>query len=79
MDDPNGGDFVSPVAQNQLYVHHLAGSVVLGQGNEGIRRSEPDSPFPDPYGIVTGDEGEFMIFHIIDLREVDDWLPWYVQ
>jgi hypothetical protein len=53
----------------------LSGRVILGQGTEGIRRSEPDAPYPEPYGVVTGDEGENMVFHIIDLREVDDWLP----
>jgi hypothetical protein len=26
-------------------------------------------------GVLTGDEGDNMIFHIIDLREVVDWLP----
>ncbi|KAL3942896.1 MAG: hypothetical protein SGARI_000109 [Bacillariaceae sp.] len=66
---------VEPVPINQLYVHHLSGRVVLGQGTEGIRRSEPDAPYVEPYGVVTGDEGENMVFHIIDLREVDDWLP----
>mmetsp|Transcript_32797 Transcript_32797/g.96678 ORF Transcript_32797/g.96678 Transcript_32797/m.96678 type:complete len:894 (-) Transcript_32797:282-2963(-) len=65
---------VKPVPINQLYVHHLSGRVILGQGTEGIRRSEPDAPFPVPYGSLTGDEGDLMIFHIIDLREVDEWL-----
>lgn len=65
---------VEPVPVNQLYVHHLSGRVVLGQGTEGVRRSEPDAPFPIPYGALTGDEGDKMIFHIIDLRGVDEWL-----
>ena len=65
---------VEAVPINQLYVHHLTGRVVLGQGTEGVRRSEPDAPYPPPYGVVTGEEGDSMIFHIIDLREVDDWL-----
>lgn len=65
---------VEPVPINQLYVHHLTGRVVLGQGTEGIRRSEPDAPYPAPYGVVTGQEGDSMVFHIIDLREVSDWL-----
>jgi len=73
---PNsGGMGVVPVPVNQLYVHHLAGSVILGQGSEGIRRSDVQIPFPEPYGTLTGDEGDAMIFHIIDLREVDEWLP----
>ncbi|KAL3921929.1 MAG: hypothetical protein SGARI_006569, partial [Bacillariaceae sp.] len=67
--------FSSSSISKELYVHHLSGRVVLGQGTEGIRRSEPDAPYPEPYGVVTGDEGENMVFHIIDLREVDDWLP----
>jgi len=66
---------IEPVPVNQLYVHHLSGRVVLGQGTEGIRRSAPDAPFPPPNAVLTGDEGDSMIFHIIDLREVDDWLP----
>mmetsp|Transcript_32533 Transcript_32533/g.79238 ORF Transcript_32533/g.79238 Transcript_32533/m.79238 type:complete len:860 (+) Transcript_32533:198-2777(+) len=69
------GQVVEPVPINQLYVHHLSGRVILGQGTEGIRQSEPDAPYPEPYGVVTGQEGDSMVFHIIDLREVgDDWL-----
>jgi len=71
---PGTVEGVEPVPINQLYVHHLSGRVILGQGTEGIRRSEPDAPFPTPYGSLTGDEGDLMIFHIIDLREVDEWL-----
>merc|ERR1719343_80873 len=73
VDGTNEG--VTPVPVNQLYVHHLTGRIVLGQGTEGIRRSKPDEPFPFPYASMTGDEGDAMTFHIIDLREVDDWLP----
>lgn len=65
---------VTPVPVNQLYVHHLSGRTVLGQGSEGIRRSDVQIPFPDGYGTLSGDEGDAMIFHIIDLRDVDDWL-----
>jgi hypothetical protein len=72
---PSTGSNLQPVPINQLYIHHLSGRVVLGQGTEGVRRSEPDAPFPAPYAAVTGDEGDLMIFHLIDLREVDDWLP----
>lgn len=71
---PDGEGYL-PVPVNQLYVHHLSGRVVLGQGAEGIRRSKPDSPYPPPNAVLTGDEGDAMVFHIIDLREVDDWLP----
>jgi hypothetical protein len=71
--DPEGD--VIPVPINELYIHHLSGRVVLGQGTEGVRRSEPDAPYPPPNAVLTGDEGENMIFHIIDLREVDEWLP----
>lgn len=76
QDVPGADDgSVIPVPINQLYVHHLSGRVVLGQGTEGIRRSAPDAPYPPPNAVLTGDEGDAMIFHIIDLRQVDDWLP----
>lgn len=75
VQDVPGSDEVLPVPINQLYVHHLSGGVVLGQGTEGIRRSEPDAPYPPPNAVLTGDEGDAVIFHIIDLRQVDDWLP----
>ena len=43
---PNsGGMGVIPVPVNQLYIHHLQGRIILGQGAEGIRRSEVDAPF----------------------------------
>ena len=74
-DVPDGSGTVNAVPINQLYVHHLSGRVILGQGTEGIRQSAPDAPFPEPYGLITGDEGDSMVFHIIDLRQVDDWLP----
>ena len=72
---PNsGGMGVTPVPVNQLYVHHLSGRTVLGQGSEGIRRADVQIPFPEGFGTLTGEEGDAMIFHIIDLREVDEWL-----
>lgn len=74
-DIPDGSGDVVTVPINQLYIHHLAGRVVLGQGTEGVRQSAPDAPFPEPYGLITGDEGDSMVFHIIDLRDVEDWLP----
>lgn len=56
---PNSGGLgVVPVPVNQLYVHHLSGRVVLGQGSEGIRRSDVQVPFPDGYGTLSGDEGD---------------------
>lgn len=73
-DNSGGLGGVTPVPINQLYVHHLSGRVILGQGTEGIRRSAPDAPFAEPFGTLTGDEGDLMIFHIIDLRDVDKWL-----
>lgn len=73
--EDDGISGVTPVPVNQLYIHHLAGNVILGQGTEGVRRTAPDAPFPPPYGILTGDESNGMIFHIIDLRGVgDSWL-----
>lgn len=66
---------LSPVYVNQLYIHHIAGSVVLGNGAENIRQSEEDAAFPMPYGILTGELNDRMIFHLIDLRETgDQWL-----
>ena len=41
----SGGMGVIPVPVNQLYIHHLQGRIILGQGAEGIRRSEVDAPF----------------------------------
>jgi hypothetical protein len=74
--DPGKDGFsgLTPVPQNQLYVHHLSGTIVFGQGTEGQNNTETDTEFSEPYGMITGDEGDLMIFHIIDLRDVDDWL-----
>jgi len=65
---------IVPVPVNQMYVHHLSGNIVFGQGAEGLRQDAPDAPFAEPYALMSGDEGDFTIFHLIDLREVDDWL-----
>jgi len=74
--DPEEDGFsgLTPSALNRLYIHHLSGAVVFGQGSEGSRRNNTDTEFPKPYGQVTGDEGDLMIFHVIDLRDVDEWL-----
>ncbi|CAB9508494.1 Stress up-regulated Nod 19 [Seminavis robusta] len=73
VDDPNG-EGVTPVPTNQLYIHHLAGRVVFAQGAESMGQAAPDAPFPEPYARFTGNDGGGTIFHLIDLREVDDWL-----
>ena len=39
-----------------------------------MRQDAPDAPFADPYAVMSGDEGDFTIMHLIDLRDVDDWL-----
>lgn len=74
--DPNenmGG--LQSVNVNQLYVHHFLGHVVQGAGAESIRRHDEDTVFPLPYGMLTGDFGNVMTFHFIDLRETGDkWL-----
>lgn len=44
----------------------------MGQGGEGSLQT--NTVFPDPYGMVTGDEGDMMVFHLINIREVDDWI-----
>lgn len=68
-------DDLQPVHVNQLYVHHLLGGIVLGNGAESIRRSDEDAPFPPPYGKLSGDFNDRMVFHLIDLRETgDEWL-----
>jgi hypothetical protein len=72
--DPDSEEGVIPVPVNELYVHHLSGSIVFGQGSEGIRQTAPDAPFPEPYSLFSGEDGNSMIFHLIDLREVDEWL-----
>lgn len=65
---------LTPVHVNQLYVHHILGDVVMGNGAESIRRSDEDAAFPPPYGRLTGDFNDVMTFHLIDLRGVDQWL-----
>jgi len=37
--DPDSEGGITPVPINQLYVHHLSGSVVFGQGTEGVRQT----------------------------------------
>lgn len=37
--DPDSEEGITPVPINQLYVHHLSGSVVFGQGTEGVRQT----------------------------------------
>jgi len=72
--DPKLGP-LDPVEVNQLYIHHIAGSVVLGNGAENIRQVEEDAAFQSPYGVLSGDINDIMIFHLIDLRETgDQWL-----
>lgn len=71
------GDLESlePVNVNQLYIHHIAGSVILGNGAENIRQTEEDAAFDLPYGFLSGDLDDRMIFHLIDLRETGEyWL-----
>jgi len=61
---------------NQLYVHHILGGIVMGNGAESIRRPDEDASFPRPYGRLSGDFDDVMTFHLIDLRETGDgWLP----
>jgi len=60
----------------QLYIHHILGDVIQGNGAESINRDDEDASFPFPYGRLTGDFGDIMTFHIIDLRETgDNYLP----
>jgi len=56
----------------QLYIHHILGKVIQGNGAESINRSDEDAPFPFPYGRLTGDFSNLMTFHLIDLRETGD-------
>mmetsp|Transcript_9242 Transcript_9242/g.13475 ORF Transcript_9242/g.13475 Transcript_9242/m.13475 type:complete len:782 (-) Transcript_9242:237-2582(-) len=66
---------LEPVYVNQLYIHHIAGSVVMGNGAENIRQSEEDAAFPLPFGMLSGDFSDNMLFHLIDLRNTgDQWL-----
>eukprot|EP00928_Gymnodinium_smaydae_P095549 TRINITY_DN8240_c0_g1_i5.p1 TRINITY_DN8240_c0_g1~~TRINITY_DN8240_c0_g1_i5.p1 ORF type:complete len:775 (+),score=117.92 TRINITY_DN8240_c0_g1_i5:216-2327(+) len=70
----NDDGTLSTVPINQLYTHHLSGNVVLGQGAEGMAADRPDREFPGNYGMLSGEEDDWMIFHLIDLRGVDDWV-----
>jgi len=66
---------LEPVYVNQLYVHHILGGVVSGTGAESIRNPIDDASFPKPYGMLSGDFSDLMVFHLIDLRETGDkWL-----
>jgi len=68
-------DDLQPVELKQLYIHHIAGSVILGNGAENVRQVEEDAPFDLPYGLLSGEIDDRMIFHLIDLRETgDNWL-----
>jgi len=73
--DPGEDGFsgLTPSPINRLYAHHLSGIVVFGQGAEASGKTDFDTKFSEPYGMVTGDEGDLMIFHLIDLRDVDEW------
>ena len=72
-DEDMGG--LRSVNVNQLYVHHFLDYVVQGAGAESVRRYDDDAAFPLPYGLLTGDFGDVMTFHFIDLRHTgDDWL-----
>jgi hypothetical protein len=66
------GPELAPVYVNQLYVHHMLGDIIKGNGAEGIRRSDDDARFPSPYGKLSGDFDNVMTFHLIDLREVPE-------
>lgn len=69
------GDNLEPVNVNQLYVHHILGGLVMGNGAESIRSFDEDAPFPRPYGKLSGDFSDRMTLHLIDLRETgDSWL-----
>lgn len=74
--DPNNGSVgTTPVNVNQLYVHHITGGLVVGNGAQNIRDKLEDGEFPAPYGKLSGDFDNIMLFHIIDLRTVgQEWL-----
>lgn len=74
VDNPENPEAKTVVDHRQLYIHHLAGRVVFSQGAESMGNEDPDAPFPKPYARITGNDGPMTIFHLIDLREVDDWL-----
>ena len=63
-----GEQHLRPAPVNRLYVHHILGSVIQGNGAESINRSDKDTVFPEPYGRLTGDFGDVMTFHLINLR-----------
>lgn len=66
---------LQPVYVNQLYVHHITGGIVMGNGAESIRRYDEDAPFPPPYAKLSGDFNDKMVFHLIDIRETgNEWL-----
>jgi len=62
---------VVPLAE--LYIHHLSGNLVFGQGSEGLGVNMEEFEV-DRYKLLSGDELDWMIFHIIDLRQVPEWL-----
>lgn len=66
------GEDLDPVYVNQLYVHHILGRVIKGNGAESIRRHDEDARFPSPYGKLSGGFDNAMAFHLIDLREVPE-------
>jgi hypothetical protein len=73
--DPDSTDGLQIVNLNQLYVHHIIGDVVKGNGAESVRRSDEDAAFHQSVGFLTGDTNDVMVFHLIDLRETGDkWL-----
>ena len=67
-----GLDNLQSTPVNQLYIHHILGNVIQGNGAESINRSDEDAPFPFPYGQLTGDFDDIMTFHLIDLRKTGD-------
>jgi len=74
MDNPENPKEHWPVDHSQLYIHHMAGRVVFSQGAESMGQMGPDAPFPPPFARLTGNDGPATIFHLIDLRNVTDWL-----
>jgi len=67
---------LQPVNVNQLYVHHILGGIVMGNGAESINRVDEDAAFKPPYGRLSGEFDDVMTFHLIDIRETGDgWLP----
>jgi len=70
--DTNAGKARS-VPLTELYIHHLAGNMVFGQGSEGLGKVETEFSVEN-IRQVTGTEQDWMIFHLIDLRDVPLWL-----